>query len=65
MPGIVLRHIAKIGQQINEGDPVLILEAMKMENALPSPASGVLKDFTTQVGENVATNDVLAVISAG
>ena len=65
MPGIVLRHIAKIGQQVNEGDPVLILEAMKMENALPSPASGVLKDFTTQVGENVATNDVLAVISAG
>ena len=65
MPGIVLRHIAKIGQQVNEGDPVLVLEAMKMENALPSPANGVLKDFAVQVGTSVATNDVLAVISAG
>ena len=65
MPGIVLRHIAKIGDQISEGDPILILEAMKMENALPSPANGVLKEFSADIGASVATNDVLAVISPG
>ncbi len=65
MPGIVLRHIAKVGDSVSEGDPVLILEAMKMENALPSPVAGVVKDLTADVGANVATNEVLAVISAG
>ena len=65
MPGIVLRHLAEVGQQVNEGDPVLILEAMKMENALPSPVNGVVKDLSVPVGASVATNDVLAVISAG
>ena len=65
MPGIVLRHIAKVGDSVSEGDPVLILEAMKMENALPSPVAGVVKDLTADVGASVATNDVLAVISAG
>ena len=65
MPGIVLRHVAKVGAQVGEGDPVLILEAMKMENALPSPVSGVVKELPADVGASVATNDVLAVISAG
>ena len=65
MPGIVLRHIAKVGDSVSEGDPVLILEAMKMENALPSPVSGVVKDLTADVGSSVATNDVLAIISVG
>ena len=65
MPGIILRHIAKVGDSVSEGDPVLILEAMKMENALPSPANGVLKEFSADVGASVATNEVLAVISPG
>ena len=65
MPGIVLRHIAEVGQEVDEGDPVLILEAMKMENSLPSPVKGVVKELTVEVGANVGTNDVLAVIATG
>ena len=65
MPGTILRHVAEVGQTVSECDPVVILEAMKMENALPSPAGGVVKEIWVPVGSNVATNDVVAIIGSG
>lgn len=63
MPGIVLRYVVEVGQQVNEGDPVLVLEAMKMENTLPSPVSGTVKALPLSNGATVVRDDVLAVIS--
>ena len=62
MPGLIIRYEKNVGDAIEEGDAVLILEAMKMENALPSPVSGTLKAINFESGDTVAKGDVLAVI---
>ena len=63
MPGIVLRYVVEVGQSVDAGDPVLVLEAMKMENTLPSPISGSVKSLSFDVGVTVSKDDVLAVIA--
>ena len=62
MPGMVVSYQVKVGDAINEGETVLILEAMKMENALPAPISGTIKALNYSSGDTVAKGDVLAVI---
>ena len=63
MPGIVLRYVVEVGQKVTEGDPVVVLEAMKMENILPSPVEGVVNALLLQEGATVSTGDVLAAIA--
>ncbi len=63
MPGILLRYIAEVGQSVQAGDPILVLEAMKMENTLPSPTSGVVKALPFDIGVTVAKDDILAIIA--
>ena len=63
IPGVVLKYLVEVGQSVQEGDPVVVLEAMKMENTLPSPASGKVKSLPWQSGETVAKDDVLATIA--
>lgn len=63
MPGIVLRYVVEVGQKVSEGDPVVVLEAMKMENILPSPVEGVVNELPLQEGSTVSTGDVLAAIA--
>ena len=63
MPGIVLRYLVEVGQQVNAGDPVLVLEAMKMENTLPAPIGGSVESLAFDVGVTVSKDDVLAVIA--
>lgn len=62
MPGIIIRYEKNVGDTVNEGDIVVVIEAMKMENALPAPKSGVVKAINFEVGESVAKDAVLAVI---
>ncbi len=62
MPGILLRYAVEVGQEVKEGETVLFLEAMKMENAIPSPVSGTVKELRSQAGARVVKNDILAVI---
>jgi oxaloacetate decarboxylase alpha subunit/pyruvate carboxylase subunit B len=62
MPGMIISYEKNVGDTIEEGDTVLILEAMKMENALPAPASGTIKAINFSSGDSVAKGDVLAVI---
>ena len=64
MPGTVIRYEVEEGQTVRAGDTVVILEAMKMENALPSPVGGVVKSLVCQNGAKVAKSDVLAIIEA-
>ncbi|MCD4777430.1 MAG: acetyl-CoA carboxylase biotin carboxyl carrier protein subunit, partial [Desulfobacterales bacterium] len=62
MPGIIVSYKKQVGDSVNTGETVVILEAMKMENALPSPAGGTIKSINFAGGDTVARNDVLCVI---
>jgi oxaloacetate decarboxylase alpha subunit/pyruvate carboxylase subunit B len=62
MPGMIVKYAKKEGDSVSQGETVVVLEAMKMENALPSPASGTIKSLNFSSGDSVAKGDVLAVI---
>jgi oxaloacetate decarboxylase alpha subunit/pyruvate carboxylase subunit B len=62
MPGMIVKYENKVGDAISQGETVVVLEAMKMENALPAPASGTIKSVNFSSGDSVAKGDVLAVI---
>jgi len=62
MPGMIVSYEKNVGDAVAEGDTVLILEAMKMENALAAPCSGTIKAINFSSGDSVAKGDVLAVI---
>ncbi|MCK5311930.1 MAG: pyruvate carboxylase subunit B, partial [Desulfobacteraceae bacterium] len=62
MPGIIIRYEKNVGDEVNEGDIVVVIEAMKMENALPAPEAGVIKAVNFSIGDSVAKDAVLAVI---
>ena len=57
--GVTVRINAQVGQQIQANDPLLVLEAMKMETNITSPVSGKVKALTTTVGEGVQIGQVL------
>lgn len=59
MPGLVLDIRVNAGDAIKKGDPLLVLEAMKMENILKSPSDGVIKKVNVQKGVAVEKNQVL------
>jgi len=54
MPGKVIALIAEAGAHVERGAPLLILEAMKMEHTIAAPASGIVKAFLFNVGEQVS-----------
>ncbi|MCB0546337.1 MAG: acetyl-CoA carboxylase biotin carboxyl carrier protein subunit [Phaeodactylibacter sp.] len=53
MPGLVLDISVEAGQQVLKGEPLLILEAMKMENVLKSPGDGIVKAIHVKKGDAV------------
>lgn len=59
MPGQVKEVMVQPGQHIEEGDPLLVLVAMKMENILKSPTSGIIEAVAVQPEDIVNKNDVL------
>lgn len=59
MPGLVLDVIAEEGTEVKKGDNLLILEAMKMENIIKSPADGIVKKIAVIKGDKVEKNQVL------
>ncbi|RRB00717.1 acetyl-CoA carboxylase biotin carboxyl carrier protein subunit [Larkinella rosea] len=59
MPGLILSLSLQPGDVIRKGDPVLILEAMKMENVIKSPADGTIKTVRINRGQTVEKNQVL------
>ena len=62
MPGMIISYEKGIGDAVKKGEIIVILEAMKMENALPSPASGTIKSINFSAGDSVAKGDVLCII---
>ena len=63
MPGLILRHEVEVGDTVQAGQAVLVLEAMKMENSLPAPVAGSVRSLPFGVGDKVSRGDVLAVIT--
>lgn len=59
MPGLVLNVVVKDGQEIKKGEPVIVLEAMKMENILKAPADLTVKKVMVQKGIAVEKGQVL------
>jgi len=59
MPGMIVRYDKKEGDAVKKGDPLVVLEAMKMENALVAPCDGVVKGIRFASGDIVAKGAVL------
>lgn len=62
MPGMIIRYEVKENDSVEEGEVLLILEAMKMENSITAPAAGTVRQIGFQDGDNVKKGDVLLVI---
>lgn len=63
MPGSVLDVKVSPGDQAAEGDVLLVLEAMKMENELTAPQSGTVKEVLVKKGDTVNSGDTLIILS--
>lgn len=59
MPGLILSINVSEGQEVKKGEPLLILEAMKMENVIKSPADGTVQQIKVKQGASVEKNQVL------
>jgi pyruvate carboxylase subunit B len=62
MPGLILKVKKKIGEEVFLGEPVLILEAMKMENELRSPSKGRIREIFVKEGKAVEKGAVLFIV---
>jgi pyruvate carboxylase subunit B len=62
MPGMIVKYEKNIGDKVSKGDTIVVLEAMKMENALPSPCDGTVQAINFKSGDNVAKGAALCVI---
>ncbi|WP_040253952.1 acetyl-CoA carboxylase biotin carboxyl carrier protein subunit [Psychroserpens mesophilus] len=59
MPGLILEINVSEGQNVQEDDALLILEAMKMENVITSPREGIIKSIKVKQGQTVDKNSLL------
>lgn len=62
MPGKIVKLVASVGQAVNAGDVLLILEAMKMQNEITAPAAGTVKSFAVNAGDSVKPGQAMVVI---
>ncbi|MGE5831630.1 MAG: pyruvate/oxaloacetate carboxyltransferase [Methanomicrobiales archaeon] len=62
MQGMVLKVLVRVGEAVKKGDPLMVLEAMKMENPIASPRDGKVTEIFVDTGDVVASGDVLLVV---
>jgi acetyl-CoA carboxylase biotin carboxyl carrier protein len=60
--GVVFQISAKVGDAVAAGDPVIVLESMKMEIPVEAPTSGRLKQITVAEGQTVQEGDTIALL---
>uniref|UniRef100_UPI001867CC0E acetyl-CoA carboxylase biotin carboxyl carrier protein subunit n=1 Tax=Pseudomonas sp. K8 TaxID=212200 RepID=UPI001867CC0E len=63
MPGTVVSVAVEAGQQVEAGQPVLVLEAMKMQHRVSAPYAGTVTEIDVKPGDQVTSGAVLAVVS--
>lgn len=59
MPGLILKIMVEVGQTLKKGDPVLVLEAMKMENVFKATGDATVKSINVQAGKAVEKGEIL------
>ena len=57
--GNVINVLVKVGQKVKKGDPLVIIEAMKLENEVAAPNDGEIVEICVQKGNNVTNNQLL------
>ena len=62
MPGKIVKLVASVGQTVNAGDVLLILEAMKMQNEITAPAAGTVKSFAVNAGDSVKPGQAMVIL---
>jgi acetyl-CoA/propionyl-CoA carboxylase biotin carboxyl carrier protein len=62
MPGTILTVHVAAGDQVSTGQPVLVVEAMKMEHTVTAPVDGIISELTVKAGQQVRMDETLAVI---
>jgi acetyl-CoA carboxylase biotin carboxyl carrier protein len=62
MGGKIIKVLVSVGEAVSEDDELAILEAMKMEMPIVSPASGTVKEIKVQEGATVQADDVIMVL---
>ncbi|WP_433224602.1 acetyl/propionyl/methylcrotonyl-CoA carboxylase subunit alpha [Microtetraspora malaysiensis] len=60
MPGTVLVIKAEVGDRVSAGQPLVVVEAMKMEHSVPAPVDGVVTELPVRIGQSVELDGVLA-----
>ncbi len=64
LPGLILKLLVKEGDKVSEGQPVAIMEAMKMENEIGSPITGTVQEIFFPEGDTVLENSVIMKIGS-
>ena len=62
LPGTIVRIVAKEGQPVEEGDLLIILDAMKMQNRILTPVAGIIREIYVKEGDKISKNHLIAKI---
>jgi biotin carboxyl carrier protein len=62
MPGRVIRVLVEVGQDVEAGQGLIVVEAMKMQNEMKSPKAGKVLEIKTSEGAAVSAGDALLII---
>jgi biotin carboxyl carrier protein len=63
MPGMIIQYEVNVGDKVKAGDVIVVFEAMKMQNNIPSPIDGTVKAINFGAGDSVPKDAVMAIIS--
>ncbi len=63
LPGLVLKVLVKPGDAVKAGDPIIIMEAMKMENSIPATMNGAVETIEVKEGDSILEGHVIATIT--
>ena len=64
LPGLILKLLVKEGDKVSEGQPVAIMEAMKMENEIESPITGKVQEIVVSEGDTILENAMIMKIGS-
>ena len=62
MPGLIVKVVVAVGQEVKAGQELCVLEAMKMENEVDAERAGTVTEVRASAGDNVSSGDVLFVL---